>query len=120
MTKQKRVAAVAPKVLKAQHRNETIRRFKAFIEEQSSPEIASLFTPSNYELLYACKSSGIKLRPLIDSEFKNSELKEMKELYITSLKRRSEETFPNMPPTNLHDAITLGIPLLTVLANIYN
>ena len=119
MAKQKKGAAVAPKVLEAQHRNETIKRFKAFIEEQSNPEIASLFTPRDYQRLYTCKISGIKIRPLVDSEFKSSELKDMKKLFIAYLKEQPKEMFPSKTCTNLHDALTLGIPLLAFLADAY-
>ncbi len=120
MTKQKRGAAVAPKVLEAQHRNETTRRFKAFIEELSSPEIASLFTPRNYELLYTYKRSGIKIHPAVDSEFRSSELKNMKNLFAAYLKNQSQDLFPGLPNTNLHDALTLGVPLLVFLVDAYN
>ena len=116
MAKQKKGAAVAPKVLEAQHRNEIIRRFKNFITEQSSAEIAALLTPHDYEMLYFCKTGGVRVIPRIPGQIEKVELDEIKDFITYLLKERRCEMLPNKPEVSLYDLLTLGIPLLHVLA----
>ncbi len=116
MTKQKRGAAVAPKVLEAQHKKEMFRRFKTFIAEQSSPEIAELLTPYDYELLYYCRTGGAKVIPSGNGQFTKDELEDLKVYVVYLLKDKQSEMFPGKPTVSLYDILTLGFPLLQFLS----
>ncbi len=120
MTKQKRGAAVAPKVLEAQHRNETIQRLKTFIAAQASKELAALITPKEYLLMYMCKGGGITFQPDKEVAFTKEELKELKSFFVTILKEMGMPIFPNKPWISLYDALTLGLPLVAHLARNYD
>ncbi|SDC25895.1 hypothetical protein [Williamwhitmania taraxaci] len=117
MTKQKRGAAVAPKVQEAQQRNEMNRRFKTFIAEQSSPEIAEQLTPFEYELIYYCKTGGVKIVPTSSSSnhFTKEELEDIKRYIIYLLKDKQCTMFHGKPKVSLYDILTLGIPFLQFL-----
>jgi len=115
MAKQKKGAAVAPKVLEAQHRNEIIKRFKIFISSQSSVAVASQIPPLDYEILHWCKTGGVRLVPCDNSQFQKEELEEIKHFLSHWFSVNEEMLFPNKPLTTLYDILTLGIPLLEYL-----
>jgi len=115
MAKQKKGATVTPKVLEAQHKKEIIKRFKAFITDQSSTEVAALFTPRDYDILYLLKTGGLRVVAHPSALFRKDELQEIKDRLVDALSGQTQELFPNKPPISDYCLLTLGMPFLEYL-----
>jgi len=120
MAKQKKGAAVAPKVLEAQHRNEIIRRFSAFITSQLGAELAMTIPRRDYEIMYMCKTGGIRILPAQGNKFPKDELKVLKDTYVAYTRKERINFLPGKPMEALYDAITLGIPLIAYLTEAWD
>ena len=81
----------------------------------SDPFLAELVVQEDHELLFNCKTGGIRIKAQKANDFTPSELSQIQHALTVLLESRKVLIFPEKPKVNLHQVVTLGIPFLEYL-----
>ena len=95
---------------KTERQRDVDRWIKPFIAQMSDPFLAELVVQEDHELLFNCKTGGIRIKTQKANDFTPSELSQIQHALTVLLESRKVLIFPNKPKVNLHQVVTLGIP----------